>query len=105
MIRVDVECGGAVHHVLWHRGSLVIEDHDVPAELALHRLGGERPACIEVYETWRSGNVAPTAELAAGTAGLVAGIGDVVAWVLGGSTEPAGWLPEELRALRMKLRA
>jgi len=64
-IRVPVECGGATHHLLFKRGCLVVEDHDLAAEAVMVALGGEPPACVEVRSRWRELCTAtlPVAEL------------------------------------------
>ncbi len=59
-----VDCDGAAHRVRWHRGQLVLCDHDVVAERALVAVGGTPPLCLEVLDlaaegfdpwaTWRS---------------------------------------------------
>jgi hypothetical protein len=43
-----VPCGEQTHRVLWRRGKLVLEDHDLSAERALVGLGAERCACLEL---------------------------------------------------------
>lgn len=50
---LQLDCGGARHTVRWHRGRLVLLDHDVAAEIGLMALGGERPACLALLERWR----------------------------------------------------
>lgn len=54
-----VECGGGTHHVRWHRGALVLVDHDVGAERALTALGGDEPACLGVLAAWRDACAGP----------------------------------------------
>lgn len=55
-VRAEVDCAGGRHRVTWRRGRLVLEDHDLAAEQALHGLGGEKTACVEVLEEWRALN-------------------------------------------------
>ena len=53
-VTVAVTCSGTTHHVTWRRGKLVLEDHDLAAELALLALDGHaRPACVQLLEHWR----------------------------------------------------
>lgn len=53
-VRAEVECAGAHHRVTWRRGRIVMEDHDLLAERALHGLGAEKTSCVEVLEEWRA---------------------------------------------------
>jgi hypothetical protein len=50
-----VRCGGEDHRLTWQRGRLVVEDHDVPAELALVGLGGASCACLDLFLVCREG--------------------------------------------------
>jgi hypothetical protein len=50
-----LRCRGARHRVTWRRGRVVLEDHDLPAEVALAGLGGECCPCLEVLEACRAG--------------------------------------------------
>jgi hypothetical protein len=52
-VSVDVACDGEVHRVTWRAGKLVVENHDVRAELALAALGGDPPSCVRVLQAWR----------------------------------------------------
>lgn len=52
-VAVDVECGGEVHEVVWKRGRLAIDHHDIAAERALEALGGEPTGCLDLYRRWR----------------------------------------------------
>src|SRR5581483_9134244 len=48
-----VPCGTATHAVRWEAGRLVLPAHpDAEAELVLAALGGDKPRCVEVAETW-----------------------------------------------------
>src|SRR5688572_29724695 len=54
-VTVTVACGGGTHRVTWRRGKLVLEDHDLGAELAIAALDRDkpRPACVQLLEHWR----------------------------------------------------
>lgn len=52
-VTAAVDCGGAQHRVTWRRGRLVLEDHDLAAEMALLTLGGSPCACLRVLKMWR----------------------------------------------------
>lgn len=52
--RLQIDCSGGRHTVLWKRGCLVLLDHDVAAETALQALGADRPACLALLERWRT---------------------------------------------------
>ncbi|MFN0027698.1 MAG: hypothetical protein ACKV2O_11060 [Acidimicrobiales bacterium] len=52
--RLQIDCSGGRHTVLWKRGCLVLVDHDVAAETALQALGADRPACLALLERWRT---------------------------------------------------
>src|SRR5215469_13052522 len=48
-----VPCGSGSHAVRWEAGKLVLVAHpDAEAELVLGALGGDKPHCIELAETW-----------------------------------------------------
>jgi hypothetical protein len=48
-----VPCGAGTHPVRWEAGRLVLPAHpDAEAELVLAALGGDKPRCVEVAETW-----------------------------------------------------
>jgi hypothetical protein len=48
-----VPCGNGTHTVRWEAGQLTIPGHpDAEAELVLGALGGDKPACITLSETW-----------------------------------------------------
>lgn len=49
-----LECGGAQHRILWRRGKLVLEDHDLGAEQAMLGFGGEMPVCLRTLVLWRN---------------------------------------------------
>ncbi len=49
----ELECGGQRHRVVWRRGKLVLEDHDLLAETSLVALGAEPPMCVELLDAWR----------------------------------------------------
>lgn len=51
---VRLDCGGERHTVRWHKGRLVLLDHDVAAETVLMALGAERPACLTFYDRWKA---------------------------------------------------
>lgn len=96
-VRVAVQCHGDIHHVVWKRGALVLEDHDAVADRVVVALGGEPPACLEVLRSWRLGyvEVVPPREAAA----LVRSLSSIARWMSGGLDEPVV-LPEPLRRLR-----
>jgi hypothetical protein len=96
-VRVAVRCRRATHHVLWRRGSLVLEDHDAVADAVLVALGAEAPACIEVLRSWRLGYVEQEPPHEA--AGLVRSLSSLARWMSGSDDEPVV-LPEPLRRLR-----
>lgn len=49
----SVPCGGGTHTVRWEDGRLTLPAHpDAEAELVLGALGGEKPACVSLAETW-----------------------------------------------------
>jgi hypothetical protein len=49
----QVPCGSGSHIVRWEAGQLTLPSHpDAEAELVLAALGGEKPACVAVAETW-----------------------------------------------------
>jgi hypothetical protein len=46
-------CGSGTHIVRWEAGQLTLPAHpDAEAELVLGALGGEKPACVALTETW-----------------------------------------------------
>jgi hypothetical protein len=51
---VTVACGGGLHLVRFHRGSIVLADHSLAAEAAAVALGAPAPACFDVYRSWRA---------------------------------------------------
>ena len=49
----QVPCGSGSHTVRWEAGQLTLPAHpDAEAELVLAALGGDKPACVSVAETW-----------------------------------------------------
>jgi len=61
-----VPCGTGTHTVRWEGGLLTLPAHpDAEAELVLGALGGERPACIALAQTW-AGHADDLAVLTAG---------------------------------------
>jgi hypothetical protein len=49
----QVPCGSGSHTVRWEDGQLTLPAHpDTEAELVLAALGGDRPECVAVAETW-----------------------------------------------------
>ncbi len=48
-----VDCGGERHRVTWRRGKVVLEDHDLTAEMAMRAFGGEPLPCLGVLKRWR----------------------------------------------------
>lgn len=50
----SVPCGGGTHAVRWEAGELTLPAHpDAEAELVLGALGGDKPACLTLAETWK----------------------------------------------------
>ena len=96
-LRVALRCQGRTHHILWRRGSLVLEDHDVAADAVVIGLGGERPPCLEVLRSWRLGYV--EVEQPRRSTGLVRALSSLAGWMSGGGPN-AAVLPEPLRRLR-----
>jgi hypothetical protein len=48
-----VPCGNGTHTVRWEAGQLSLPAHpDAEAELVLGALGGDKPACVTLAETW-----------------------------------------------------
>jgi hypothetical protein len=48
-----VPCGSGTHTVRWEAGQLTLPSHpDAEAELVLGALGGDKPACVTIAETW-----------------------------------------------------
>jgi len=61
-----VPCGSGTHAVRWEAGQLMLPSHpDAEAELVLGALGGDKPACVKMAETWTR----HTADLAVLTTG------------------------------------
>ncbi|MCL2581431.1 MAG: hypothetical protein FWE35_03140 [Streptosporangiales bacterium] len=57
----SVSCGKGTHTIRWEDGQLTLSDHpDAEAELVLGALGGDKPECLTLLETWN----AHTADLA-----------------------------------------
>lgn len=52
-VAAELDCGGQRHRVVWRRGKLVLEDHDLLAERSLVALGAEPPLCVELLDAWR----------------------------------------------------
>ncbi len=51
-----IECApGARHQIVWNRGEVILENHDVSAELAMEALGGELPMCLELHRAYAAG--------------------------------------------------
>ncbi|MBO0819892.1 MAG: hypothetical protein J2P26_03470 [Nocardiopsaceae bacterium] len=49
----SVPCGDGTHTVRWEAGRLTLPAHpDAEAELVLGALGGDKPACVSLTETW-----------------------------------------------------
>jgi hypothetical protein len=50
---VAVPCGTGAHTVRWEAGRLTLTAHpDAEAELVLGALGGDKPGCVTLAETW-----------------------------------------------------
>jgi hypothetical protein len=50
----SVPCGTGKHTLRWNAGSIELPSHpDSETELVLAALGGEKPGCVELAETWR----------------------------------------------------
>jgi hypothetical protein len=48
-----VSCGDGTHRLRWDQGTLTALDHpDAEEELVLAALGGDRPACVSLIESW-----------------------------------------------------
>jgi hypothetical protein len=48
-----VPCGDGTHRLRWDQGTLAALDHpDAEAELVFGALGGDRPACVSLIESW-----------------------------------------------------
>ena len=48
-----VPCGGGTHTVRWAAGQLTLPAHpDAEAEMVLGALGGDKPGCVTLTETW-----------------------------------------------------
>lgn len=48
-----VSCGDGTHRLRWDQGTLTALDHpDAEEELVLAALGGDRPACVGLIESW-----------------------------------------------------
>ena len=48
-----VDCQGARHRIIWRRGRLVLEDHNLAGERVLEALGGEPSVCLTILDAWR----------------------------------------------------
>jgi hypothetical protein len=49
----EVSCGDRTHRLRWDRGTLTALDHpDAEGELVLAALGGDRPRCVGLIESW-----------------------------------------------------
>lgn len=52
-VAAKVPCGGGTHPVRWAAGQLTLPAHpDAEAELVLGALGGDKPECLTLTETW-----------------------------------------------------
>jgi hypothetical protein len=52
-VTADVPCGNGSHTVRWESGRLSLPGHpDADAELVLAALGGARPECVTLSQTW-----------------------------------------------------
>jgi hypothetical protein len=51
-VTAEFHCAGQPHRIVWRRGKLVLEDHDLLAERTLVALGSEPPLCVEVLDAW-----------------------------------------------------
>ena len=50
---IQLPCGSGSHIVRWEAGQLTLPSHpDAEAELVLAALGGDKPTCVAVAETW-----------------------------------------------------
>jgi hypothetical protein len=64
-----VPCGTGTHTVRWEAGQLTLPAHpDAEAELVLGALGGDKPGCVTLAETW-AGHASDLAVLAIGPRG------------------------------------
>jgi hypothetical protein len=51
--QAQVSCGDGTHRLRWYQGTLAALDHpDADGELVLAALGGDRPACVGLVESW-----------------------------------------------------
>lgn len=63
---VTAPCGGGTHTVRWAAGQLALPAHpDAEAEMVLGALGGDKPGCVTLTETW-AGHAADLEVLTAG---------------------------------------
>lgn len=52
-VECSVPCGDGTHTIRWEAGRLTLPAHpDAEAELVLGALGGDKPACVSLSETW-----------------------------------------------------
>src|SRR5215469_15416171 len=52
-VDTTVPCGAGTHTVRWQEGGLTLTAHpDAEAELVLGALGGDKPGCVTLAETW-----------------------------------------------------
>jgi hypothetical protein len=66
----EVPCGPGTHVVRWAAGQLTLSAHpDAEAELVLGALGGDKPACVALTETW-AGHADDLSVLTAGPRGV-----------------------------------
>jgi hypothetical protein len=52
-VEAELHCAEEPHRIVWRRGRLVLEDHDLLAERSLIAFGSEPPLCVEVLDAWR----------------------------------------------------
>lgn len=61
---IEIRCDGGLHAARVEQGRLVLDDHDVEAELALLALGASLPPCLVYLAVWRQSLLDPAFLLA-----------------------------------------
>jgi len=97
-LRVNVDCDGTTHSIVWRRGALVLVDHDVAADEVIAALGGDLPPCLELLASWRKGYIETGPSGSA--LGLVRSLSSIARWMGTAASARPTALPEPLRRLR-----